>query len=127
MKLDLIFYVQSQSHLEKVKGQHEGRSRIFVPSDFMLIILTVTQFKGSVALWWSYPAAHLAREFVCACVHVPSSLFMGANHDFGYKVDDSAGRLLRVVLGEQVAHVLRLALIFPGDESKEPGGRGQWT
>lgn len=53
---------------------------------------------------------------------------MGANHNFGYKVDDGAGRLLGVVLGEQMAHVFRLALILPGYKSKEPGGRGQrWT
>lgn len=62
---------------------------------------------------------------MCAYVGVLSSLFMGANHNFGYKVDDSAGRLLRVVFGEQMAHVFRLALIFPGYKSKEPGGRAQ--
>lgn len=48
---------------------------------------------------------------------------MGANHNFGHKVDDGAGRLFRVVFGEEMAHVFCLALSFPGDKSKDPGGK----
>lgn len=53
---------------------------------------------------------------------------MGANHNFGHKVDDGAGRLLGVVFGKEMTLVFCLALRFPGDKPKDPGGQGQrWT
>lgn len=46
---------------------------------------------------------------------------MRADHDLGDKVDDGAGRLLRVVLSKQVAHVFSVTLRFLGYKPEYPG------
>ena len=58
---------------------------------------------------------------VCVCVYVLLVL-LGANHDLGDKVNDGTGGLFRVVLGEQVADVLRHAARLPRHETEDPEG-----
>lgn len=50
---------------------------------------------------------------------------MGADHHLGDKVNDGTGRLLGVVLGEQVAHVIRPARRLPRHEAENPGEGGE--
>lgn len=49
-----------------------------------------------------------------------------ADHHLGNEVDDGAGRLLRVVLREQMAHVLRGSAGLPRHKAEDPGkGRAE--
>lgn len=55
---------------------------------------------------------------------VGSSLLASAHHDFGDKVDNGRGRLVRVKLSKEVAGVVRGAALLPGHEAEEPTGAG---
>lgn len=53
-------------------------------------------------------------------VELDSGVLLRADHDLGDEVDDGAGRLLRVVLSKQVAHVVHAAARLPGYEPEYP-------
>lgn len=87
------------------------------------------RFVSRVQVWGRACWGHRGRRSRPPAPLVPvlrgSDLPGRADHDLGHEVDDGAGGLLRVVLGEQVAGVVCGAALLPGHEPEDSAkGRG---
>lgn len=87
------------------------------------------RFVSRVQVWGRACQGHRGRRSRPPAPLVPalrgSDLPGRADHDLGHEVDDGAGGLLRVVLGEQVAGVVCGAALLPGHEPEDSAkGRG---
>lgn len=101
-------------------GQVHALCPRFVSSSFILRhlsrVFSLLVFFGHILL----------QLWPTACARFESGLLtlVRADHHFRNKVDNSAGRLLGIVLGKQVTHVVRGRASFPGHKAEDPAKEG---
>lgn len=79
------------------------------------------QFSSVITVNHHVSSSSSSSSFQSVQMLGPSLLtLLRADHHLGNKVDDGARRLLRVVLSEQVAHVVRGRAGLPRHEAEDP-------